>query len=376
MKSDYYLSLTVLLQMIAVTIQQLLPLYGIMNEEAASSYRIIFTFASYVPAIVMVAKRNIYSLLIPIAGYSIVLLLHYIFYEKSHVFIESRVAITLTPMAILTAVFIYNIKNFSNFQRVLLGVSRVVPLLGLLFVWGRQNLPVELASSYSMSFGYSMLLPAGYLFASIKWWDKVLSLVMFLLILIAGSRGPAVVLLLYYIVFLIMLAPHKRKIKTIFVLLLAGSVAIPLMVKYFDFSNSRTLSLVQSESALTHMSERDFIYEKAKEAIGQNPVFGQGIGADRAIWEGHCHNIFLELSLHYGIFVSVTLSLLFALSVLKYFFRPNQLINSGGRAFYVLMILYGFLPMLVSGSYLIDFAFAFMIGYLFRVPGSLNNYRV
>ena len=353
--------------MVVVTLQLIIPLYGLASEESAATYRVIVTVITYLPAVAIVIKRNAMSLIVPFAIYLFILIFHYVLYLESNKFIESRQAITLTPIAMLTAIFVCNIRDFGCFQRVLIILSRLVPVLGIIFVWGRQNLPHELTSSYSMSFGYSILLPSGYLFACGKWYDKGLSVILFLLILISGSRGPAIVLSLYYIIYLTLLSSNKKKFKTVLSLIIVGVVSVPMMLKYFDFSNSRTLNMISDDSALTHMSERDYIYRMAENAISDSPVLGHGIGADRSLWGGYCHNIFLELSLHYGIIISGILTMLFVYIILKYYFRPKCLLNSGNREFYVLMLLYGFVPMLVSGSYLLDFGFSFLIGYLFRI---------
>ena len=36
-----------------------------------------------------------------------------------------------------------------------------------------------------------------------------------------------------------------------------------------------------------------------------------------------------------------------------------------------MILIYGFVPMLVSGSYLLDFKFAILVGYLFRLVGDI-----
>ena len=215
MKNDYILSFVLLFQMVVVTLQLIMPLYALATEETAATYRVLVTVFTYLPAIWIVVKRSMPSLFIPFAVYIIVILFHYVLFPDSSKFIESRQAVTLTPIAILTAVIIYNIRNFSVFTNVLLWVSRISPLFALLYVWGRQNLPVELTSSYSMAFGYSMLLPSAFLFTQKSLIDRLLSASLFLMILLAGSRGPVFVLALFILADLLFLSSAKKKMKTI-----------------------------------------------------------------------------------------------------------------------------------------------------------------
>lgn len=366
MKSEYFLSFVVLFQIVVVTLQLIIPLYGITTEETASTYRIIVTFVTYVPAILIIAKRNLSSLLIPFAVYSFVTLFHYVIFPYSSKFIESRQAITLTPIAILTAEIVYNIRNFNIFAKMLLWVSRFSLLLALLYVWGRQHLPVELAGTYSMSFGYSMLLPTAFLFVQKYWIDRILSFLLFLMILLVGSRGPFIVLVIFIIVDVLFMSNAKKKMKTTWSIIVIGALCIPLAYSFFDFESSRTLNLVSTNEAISHASGRDILYEKAQRAILDSPILGHGIGADRGIIGAYCHNIFLEVTLHYGIIFSSFLFALLGYVIFYLYFHPNLLEPYGGRRLLIMIFLYGFIPKLVSGSYLIDVNFAFMIGYLFK----------
>lgn len=373
MKNDYILSFVLLFQMVVVTLQLIMPLYALATEETAATYRVLVTVFTYLPAIWIVVKRSMPSLFIPFAVYIIVILFHYVLFPDSSKFIESRQAVTLTPIAILTAVIIYNIRNFSVFTNVLLWVSRISPLFALLYVWGRQNLPVELTSSYSMAFGYSMLLPSAFLFTQKSLIDRLLSASLFLMILLAGSRGPVFVLALFILADLLFLSSAKKKMKTIVSLLIIGMVSLPLAYKYFDFESSRTISLFSNNEVISHTSDRDVIYERAMASILESPIWGHGIGSDRLIVGTYCHNIFLEVTLHYGIFVSTILFGLLFYVVLYLYFHPKILEPYGGRRLFVIVFLYGFIPKCVSGSYLIDFSFAMMLGYLFLCLKNSNK---
>ena len=368
MKKDFYLSFVVLFQMIVVTIQMLLPLYGIVGEEQAARFRILITLATYIPAIVIVFLKRPQSIYIPFAIYLVVLLFSYALFPLSHKFIESKDTLTLTPIAILTAIFVYNIKNIDNFKQILLIICRLSPIFAVLYVWGTQHSPfISEDFSYSMSFGYSFLLPSLFLFTQEKWIDKSLSILMFLLILIGGSRGPVIVMFLYYCLDLTILSAKKFRILPLVVFFVAGVVLLLILPNYVDFSSSRTLGLFESGEGLNHLSGREELYAGTQKAIMENPILGNGLGSDRIIVGFYCHDIFLEIFCHYGIIVGSIFFLLLFIEIVKLYRNNNLLSKQGGKKLFVIIVMSGFIPMFVSGSYLTEFKFAFMIGFILRL---------
>lgn len=353
--------------MIVTTLQLLLPLLGIASVETAASYRVIITLLTYLPGAVIVARRHLSWMVMAFVAYFLILLLNYELFPASHWFIESTQAITLTPISILTILFVLSIKDFSNFKKMLLYVARASVFISLLYVVANTLSPFKnLDETYSMSFGYGMLLPAMFLFTQQGYIDKMMSFLLFALILMDGSRGPVVVLALFYAYYTLFLSSGKTKKRMVFVVTIAAIAAVTILPRLESFQDSRTMFLLQEGELISHDSGRDEnVYSVVRPKIMESPIVGWGIGGDRYFLDGsYSHNIFIEVFIHYGIFIGTALFAWLFFYCIRMFFSPRTKHIPGEREMFVMMFLYGFIPKLVSGSYLIDFSFAIFIGYL------------
>lgn len=368
-KSDFFLSFAVLFQMIVVTIQLLLPLLGITDTETAAKYRILITLVTYMPGIIILLQKKWSLLAITFSNYFLFLFFNYAFFPDSHQFIEGSQAYTLTPISLLSILFMKSIKDFSVFTKILLWISRASFILSLAYLWACNYSSFrDYDDAYSMSFGYSMLLPAMYLFTQ-STLDRILSFILFVLILLLGSRGPIVVLAMYYAVDMLFLNKVKDKAKMIALAILVVVVGLAFLPRYVDLESSRTLNLLNQGVFVSHDSGREeVVYSKIRPYLYDSPIFGHGVGADRLFLDGsYAHNIFYEVLVQYGFFCGSVLIISFFLWLLKMF--RNRIIKNylGGRPMFIMMLLYGFVPLLVSNSYLISFPFCLMMGYYFKL---------
>lgn len=367
MKGDLYLSFVMLFQMIVTTLQLLLPLLGIASVETAASYRVIVTLLTYLPGAIIVARRHLSWLVLSFVTYFMVLLINYELFPASHRFIESSQALTLTPISILTILFMVSIRDFGNFKKMLLYIARASVVIALLYAAANALSPFKnLDETYSMAFGYGMLLPAMFLFTQQGYIDKTMSFLLFALILIDGSRGPVVVLSLFYAYYTLFLSSSKTKKRMVLVVAVAAVIAVMVLPRLESFQNSRTMSLLQEGELLSHDSGREEkVYSVVRPKIMESPIVGWGIGGDRYFLDGsYSHNIFIEIFIHYGIFIGTALFAWLFFCCIRMFFSSRTKHIIGEKEMFVMMFLYGFVPKLVSGSYLIDFSFAIFIGYL------------
>lgn len=367
MKGDLYLSFVILFQMIVTTLQLLLPLLGIASVETAASYRVIITLLTYLPGVFIVAQRHLNWMAMAFITYFMALLLNYEMFPASHMFIESSQAITLTPISILTILFVTSIRDFGNFKKMLLYVARGSVAISLLYTTANALSPFKnLDETYSMSFGYSMLLPAMFLFSQQGYIDKAMSILLFFLILIDGSRGPVVVAAIFYAYYTLFLSSGKTKRRIFLTIAISAVVAVMILPRMESFQNSRTMFLLQEGELISHDSGREEnVYSVVLPKIMESPIVGWGLGGDRYFLDGsYSHNIFIEVFIHYGIFVGTALFLWLLFYCIRMFFSSRTKQIPGEREMFVMMFLYGFVPMLVSGSYLTNFSFAIFIGYL------------
>lgn len=377
-KYDLYLSFSVLLQILVGAFQLLLPLYGLTTVETAASLRIYLTMVCFMPSLFIIFLRKPQLLWWTLISYFSFLLYSYAFFPESHKFIESRQAITLTPMSILIALSIITIKDFTNFIKVLYYISRLCPFIALMYVYGTRNTALmDKEFIYDMSFGYSFLLPCLFLFYRTSAFDKILSLLLFICILSGASRAPAIIAVFFYIYVFFTATKVKKKLKLFLLFLLASLMVSSYLMNSKYLQSSRTLMLYKSNEVLTHSSGRDVLYSQAVKKIQERPLLGWGIGSDRQIIGSYVHNIFWEVFLHYGIIGGFFLFGIMFYFSFKAVIEKKKLEKQGGRNFCIMLVLTGFVPLLVSSSYLINFLFAILIGYFLRVYEIKNaNYRL
>ena len=376
MKSDSYLSFVVLFQMIVVTLQLLIPLLGLASVEQAASIRVLVTLLTYLPGIIIVLRRNSRALIVTFVLYFIVLLINYMLFPESHRYIESSAVYSLTPISILTALFIISVKKISQFTRMLLYISRFSMVIALAYVVVYNISPLrDVEETYNMSFGYSMLLPAMFLFSQKRLIDKIMSLILLLLIFFGGSRGPAIVLVAFYFVELFIFGTAKEWKRIIPYLIVVSLVIVLLLPQYVDLESSRTFRLLESGELISHDSNREEdAYSLVRPHIWERPITGWGIGADRYFVDGsYSHNVFLEIYLHYGIIIGTFIFAAFFIWYLRLYMSKRIRSLDNGREILVMMFLFGFVPLLVSGSYLIDFRVGVMFGYLLCIKKNANK---
>ena len=178
-------------------------------------------------------------------------------------------------------------------------------------------------SNYNLVYGYDMLYPAAVfaVFAFLR--GKRLYYIPFalctLLVLLAGSRGPILWLLMMFVVMVPIKWNHmtrRSRIITLSVILLL----FPLFLMVYNNFNaillaistgvtgnatpSRTVMMILNNS-FSDDNGRQKIYEMANELIQNGGAFGHGVYGDRYVigrqfsW-GYSHNLFLEWFVSFG----------------------------------------------------------------------------
>lgn len=365
-KSDDLLSIAVLFQIITSIVQLLLPLIGFMEVEQAAKMRIAVTVVTFLPAILSLLRHHTKGVILVFSLYFAVLLINFLLFPASNKFIKSTQAWTLTPIALLTALCMYNIRDYERFWKLLLYASRLCSVLAVPYFLAFTFSPLRATDeAYSMHFGYSLLLPIMYLFTRPGFIDKILSVVMLVIVLLIGSRGSAGMAIFFYGIYLV--AYNRKSILKLAVpMLIIVPVLITYLPKFYDMESSRTMALIMSGEVGTHDSGRGDIYKVVERKINEQPLTGWGIGADREFWDTYAHNLVLELSLHYGVVITAII-ILFLLFYLIRGLNPKRAKKIGGWIFVAMMALYGLLPLMFSNSYLVDYKFATFAGVLFSV---------
>ncbi|MDO4306317.1 MAG: O-antigen ligase family protein [Eubacteriales bacterium] len=182
---------------------------------------------------------------------------------------------------------------------------------------------------YSLTFGYDVLLYVlVFLYAAFekkKVIDIILSIAGIFMILKGGSRGPLLCIAIFVIILIAKSFQESRSSKKMGMLLATIGLAVILFVSYdkilsalinllnqFNVS-SRTLTMLL-EGSIADNNGRYEIWNAAIEMIKKNP-FGYGAMGTRHViyyyhYVGHCHQIFLEMLVDYGVFLGTALIIL------------------------------------------------------------------
>lgn len=197
---------------------------------------------------------------------------------------------------------------------------------------------------------------------------KVITIVSFIVIFIAGSRGAT----LCSIIFFASLIFYKKLdyrltlflsflFLSFFIFVISGT-ARNLLELYSAQSNSvsRTITRILDGSFLS-TSDRDAIYSTLWNDALSSPLFGRGLWGERVLINGFSHNIFLEILSQFGIVFGSFVLAIFLLLILRLVFKRNA-ISKPLRILFLSALPYGFVSLLFSGSYLNNEWFFVLLG--------------
>lgn len=305
---------------------------------------------------------------------SILFLYNYLIFPQNSAELTSIIS-SFFFICIPSFIFSYSIENRKTFMEMTYKISNVVLVTGMItgiLVF----MKIIDIGKYSMSLSYYMLFPAtvnAYALITKKSMISALKCIASMgVILSIGSRG-AVMCFGVYVILAFLKNIHKlsRKNAFIFSTIISTSVICFIFMDnilkfaYETFSRmgirSRTLLLLLQDPL--YSSGRDWRYDTIIEQIKNNPLLGIGIGGDRVILGGYSHNIFIEIVSGFGIVIGFLLVIILMYICVKTFFSKNEFDSN-------VMILWfsiGFVPLLVSSSYLIDFTFWIFLGLAVRI---------
>ena len=229
-----------------------------------------------------------------------------------------------------------------------------------------------------MSISYNVLIAIcvclGVSWDKKKWLPAIIAIASILLLIVVGSRGASLSVLIYIVLLLITKLIGGEK-KMVFVISAIAVVAVLALGSYYYHEvtslidsgemYSRNLSKLDDSSFFSH-DDRNEIKTVIERGIDSNP-FGYGLLGDRIImqnehYEGvYAHNILLELRADFGILLGPAI---FILLLLKMFVSYRRL-DGYRKDFLVMLIPAGFIKLLFSGSFLIEPAFYCLLALVF-----------
>ena len=234
-----------------------------------------------------------------------------IFPELNEFFLDN--AIIFFTLCFLPSVSCYVLNDYSVLYRYLVNMSYIVavPMFLVLICLLTGVMHSFNNDTYSMSLGYSCLIPAILLSKEISKNNRYAFfgfLVLLISIVLLGSRGPLIGIGMFYLYFSVRSLIQKKKYIKAMILVFATIVMLlvykPLMITVNTLlankdMYSRTVALLAGEGDF--MADRDDIYGIVIDGIKMEPFKIRGINAEYVIIDSYVHNIVLELVYQLGV---------------------------------------------------------------------------
>lgn len=357
-KHDYYLSMIAVSQVFFALVQFLLIAYDI-SPEASTRYRIIMSAAAIIASLPLLVKRNLLLCCIVYFIVGLIYVFHILLFPDTIPYWGDEGFKFLLPISIPIVLCMVSIKNIDFFYLAVKHISYACAILGLLF--GFRTLTGSFVlNQYSMGFGYCILLPMLILLYQRKVYSIIISLLLFVLLVVYGSRGP----LLAVAIFLLYMLINKKSYGLVGLIIVLGIGGFATFVSYLQSLgiSSRTISMFL-EGNLDAQTNRDTISQKALEIINQKPIMGYGLFGDRKPVGDWCHNIILEVFCDFGVILGSVLLLVFFYFIIMAFVKLKGI----NKDIFAMFIAYALVPMFVSSSYLTNSNFAIFVGFLFLI---------
>ena len=206
--------------------------------------------------------------------------------------------------------------------------------------------------TYNLSYGYSVTFPIViFITWALKEKKKVYDIpaaILLLAMLMAGSRGAIVVILMFIALIMYCYTTTLNLVKYLSIVVMGmitvvfvGFDNIILSIASFGSKmgiSSRTLTKLAA-GTITDGTGRDLIYDAAWGIIKEHKFFGAGLFGDRPVIvqyhnAGYCHNIFLELASNFGLIIAAIVI------VLILFFSYKIMVVNKDREWKLLFIIF------------------------------------
>ena len=272
---------------------------------------------------------------------------------------------------------VFAVKNFDYLYKLLINYALINLIIVFAVLISQQIINVNITNY--MTLAYNSITSIAIVFTyGIKYKKKrllVLSLANSLFVLLGGSRGAALTLLVFYTLYY--LISVNMSLKRVIVLIVFAFIVLcivnnlEVIAIYLDgfFQNhglsSRLIDMVvrDREGGLSHFNDRNVIIIPLIDAL---KIYGYGVFGDRTLVGIYAHNIVIELFVQYGIFFGS----LIVLSILINILRMHKVAKNGTtkiKCFFAIMVSLFCAKYMFSQSYLNAPDLWLMLGIMLKV---------
>ena len=354
-----------------VEVIERLPVVNVLAEFVMPVCIILFIILSlpYFAAHLRAGDLFVYLIALLVVGFTL------LFYPDNEEYIFEdlqRVLLAAVPMYYLGASYEHDACKKDLFWFSLLGVIAMMAYQFYYVSTGRVVLEDNMDAAYNV---LPSILYLGYWAfdrKKIRYW--LIFILSSVLLFMYGTRGPILAVVVFVALEIFARLIISRAHIKMFVLCVL-IFAFLLILFTTDLFTSLIEALSQLferlgfstrifdmflEGDLSYSSGRDKLREKVFATIWENPLFGYGIFGDRVITDGsYVHNIFVELWCNFGILLGTALIIALIILIIK---TIRCSCNTSVFYFVILLISAVFTKLMLSGSYLTEQYFFFLIG--------------
>ena len=383
LKAFYYLLLLTLGNMIFYYIRPIINAAG-LSTATDQIFTLLWIVGIYFSLSLLFKSLR----LIDIVSYLAIISFYFLspaIYPNTRFFVER----TFSTFALHTFPFYFLalIIDFSRDKTALIIISKIqLSLTAIFILLSLLRLINSSAIGEQMSLSYSILFPTMFMYYTYSGTKKLLDLLFSLLgvalILMFGTRGPLLCLIVFLLVFLFLNYRHNP-VMTINLLLVIGVFYIflrPIVVVLMFLTRSVGLSTRIFESILNDelfnyekSSGRDHIHELLWNlVVNDRGGIGYGLGSDRIMGRTgteYAHNLIYEIWMDFGLYIGSILLILFMFFIAKTF---RKAYGKDQFNLILIMLIWSVGRLMLSSSYLQDFQIYFFIGFCVNILRSPN----
>lgn len=365
-KLSFYIALFFIISALNSTIKNIFPISNnIWKLISLSLGGVLFLYFISISRIIL--RRSSKTFFVSLILIFLIYLLSAVIFYTNLNLISNYLVWTLIGFSL--GICAYSINNYLILHNILIKYSWLITfILSLIIFFPNKQINEEYNMFFSYAMGLPLLLHLNVFIDSKKNLYLFVAIYEFILILLFGSRGIILAIILFILFKFIEadLSPLKKILYSFIgiVLLLAFSINFNKIgqgiISFLDSKGlySRTLTLFFRDNNLLHLSDRDYIWKKCIELINEKPTLGWGVAGEVEPLERklgliavqtYPHNIALEMMLNFGVIIGIILFLLVLLSIIK-ILKDNN--DQNHKNLMILFYCLGFVPLLMSGTYL------------------------
>lgn len=313
-------------------------------------------------------------------GLVVLYLLNYCIYQENTEGLNRYVALFF---AALPMVIIGQVIDFHKVEKLFYWIS-IINIISTSFyflIYAQSNTYTGSAltgeSDYNMGASYNILPHVIYvtwqMYKKQTLLNIVLTILGFIMIASFGTRGPMVCYIIYNTLYLLIIRKYKEPIKAKLLILTICFLVItflaPIMLFLAEFvgnigMNDRIFRIALDGNFIggeVSGNERLMFADIINEQIQTSTnLFGFGLAGTERIIHTYPHNLWLEMLHSFGLIPGILVMGLLVYIVIRFFIRCR---NENYRFFLMLLLCSGFVKLFMSGTFLSEPYFFFLIGF-------------